>query len=40
MQEVINIVEAEGLTFNKHWDIGEFAALYQNLNWLQLYAIC
>ena len=32
MQEVINIVEAEGLTFNKHWDIGEFAALYQNLN--------
>lgn len=32
MQEVINIVEAEGLVFNKHWDIGEFAALYQNLN--------
>ena len=32
MQEVVNIVEAEGLTFNKHWDIGEFAALYQNLN--------
>ena len=32
MQEVINIVEAEGLTFNKFWDIGEFAALYQNLN--------
>lgn len=32
MQEVINIVESEGLVFNKHWDIGEFAALYQNLN--------
>lgn len=32
MQEVINIVEAEGLVFNKYWDIGEFAALYQNLN--------
>ena len=32
MQEVVNIVESEGLTFNKHWDIGEFAALYQNLN--------
>ena len=32
MQEVINIVEEEGLTFNKHWDIGEFATLYQNLN--------
>ena len=32
LQEVVNIVEAEGLTFNKHWDIGEFAALYQNLN--------
>jgi len=32
MQEVINIVEEEGLTFNKHWDIGEYAALYQNLN--------
>ena len=32
MQEVINIVEAEGLVFNKHWDIGEFAALYQKLN--------
>lgn len=32
MQEVVNIVQAEGLVFNKHWDIGEFAALYQNLN--------
>ena len=32
MQEVINIVEAEGLVFNKHWDIGEFAALYKDLN--------
>lgn len=32
MQEVINIVEEEGLTFNKRWDIGEFATLYQNLN--------
>ena len=32
MQEVVNIVEAEGLTFNKYQDIGEFAALYQNLN--------
>lgn len=32
MQEVINIVESEGLVFNKHWDIGEFAELYQNLN--------
>lgn len=32
MQEVINIVESEGLVFNKYWDIGEFAALYQNLN--------
>ena len=32
MQEVVNIVESEGLTFNKHWDIREFAALYQNLN--------
>ncbi|MBE6977077.1 MAG: hypothetical protein E7438_00335 [Ruminococcaceae bacterium] len=32
MQEVVNIVEAEGLTFNKHWDIGEFAALYKDLN--------
>lgn len=32
MQEVINIVESEGLVFNKHWDIGEFAALYQDLN--------
>ena len=32
MQEVINIVESEGLVFNKHLDIGEFAALYQNLN--------
>ena len=32
MQEVIDIVESEGLVFNKHWDIGEFAALYQNLN--------
>lgn len=32
MQEVINIVEVEGLVFNKHWDIGEFAALYKDLN--------
>lgn len=32
MQEVINIVEAEGLVFNKYWDIGEFAALYKDLN--------
>lgn len=32
MQEVINIVESEGLVFNKYWDIGEFAALYRNLN--------
>lgn len=32
MQEVLNIVQNEGLVFNKHWDIGEFAALYQNLN--------
>ena len=32
MQEVVNIVQAEGLVFNKQWDIGEFAALYQNLN--------
>ena len=32
MQEVINIVESEGLVFNKHWGIGEFAALYQDLN--------
>ena len=32
MQEVVNIVQAEGLVFNKHWDIGEFAVLYQNLN--------
>ena len=32
MQEVINIVEAEGLVFNKYYDIGEFAALYQDLN--------
>ena len=32
MQEVVNIVESEGLTFNKHWDIREFAALYQKLN--------
>jgi len=32
MQEVIKIVEAEGLVFNKHWDIGEFAALYKDLN--------
>ena len=32
MQEVINIVETEGLVFNKHWDIGEFAALYKDLN--------
>jgi len=32
MQEVINIVESEGLMFNKHWDIGEFAALYKDLN--------
>ena len=32
MQEVIHIGESEGLVFNKHWDIGEFAALYQSLN--------
>ena len=32
MQEVINIVGSEGLVFNRYWDIGEFAALYQNLN--------
>lgn len=32
MQEVVNIVESEGLVFNKYWDIGEFAALYQDLN--------
>lgn len=32
MQEVVNIVQAHGLVFNKQWDIGEFAALYQNLN--------
>lgn len=32
MQEVINIVEGEGLVFNKHWDIGEFAELYKHLN--------
>lgn len=32
MQEVINIVEAEGLVFNRYWDIGEFAALYKDLN--------
>jgi len=32
MQEVINIVESEGLEFNKYWEIGEFAALYKDLN--------
>ena len=32
MQEVVNIVEAEGLVFNRQWDIGEFARLYQKLN--------
>lgn len=32
MKEVLAIAEAEGLTFDKYWDIGEFATLYQNLN--------
>jgi len=32
LQEVINIVESDGLTFNRNWDIGEFAALYQDLS--------
>ena len=32
MQEVVNLVQADGLVFNKQWDIGEFAALYQDLN--------
>ena len=32
MKEVLAIAEAEGLTFDKYWDIGEFAMLYQNLN--------
>ena len=32
LREVIAIAEAEGLTFDKYWDIGEFATLYQNLN--------
>lgn len=32
LREVIAIAESEGLTFDKYQDIGEFAALYQNLN--------
>ena len=32
LREVIAIAEAEGLTFDKYWDIGAFATLYQNLN--------
>lgn len=32
MQDVVDIVEKEGLVFNSKWDIGEFASLYQNLN--------
>ncbi len=32
MKEVLAISESEGLTFDKYQDIGEFAALYQNLN--------
>ncbi len=32
LQDVVNVVESEGLTFNQNWDIGEFAALYQDLN--------
>lgn len=30
--EVFRLAGESGLTFNKHWDIGEFAALYQELN--------
>ena len=32
MQDVVDLVEKEGLVFNSKWDIGEFASLYQNLN--------
>lgn len=32
LREVLNITASEGLTFDKHEDIGEFASLYQELN--------
>ena len=32
MQEVVDLVGSEGLTFNSKWDIGEFVSLYQGLN--------
>ena len=32
LREVLDITASEGLTFDKHWDIGEFVQLYQNLN--------
>lgn len=32
MQDVVDIVEKEGLVFNSKWDIGEFVTLYQKLN--------
>lgn len=32
LREILNITVSEGLTFDKHWDIGEFASLYQELS--------
>lgn len=31
-REMLNIVQREGLSFNKRWDIGEYMTLYQELN--------
>lgn len=32
LQDTFNVVESAGLIFNRKWDVGEFAALYQDLN--------
>ena len=32
LREVLAIAGSEGLTFDGHWELGEFVALYQELN--------
>lgn len=32
LQEILNLLEADGLTAHKNWDLAEFASLYQDLN--------